>query len=300
MENGLFLALLASVSYAASAVYVRRGASRTGEAFTMTAISIFIGVPLFAALILFSGEWGKLWPPSWQVFIMLGIAGIIHFVPGRFLSYNSIRLIGANKASAFLRTTPFYTVVLSVIFLNEAITISLVFGVLGIFVGAVLVSTERKSVSTDKQGGFWGTEFNGILNALGGALCWGISPVLIRPAVVELGSSIVASFISCSAASIVMAFFFFRRQHREQLAQLRNFAYLTPIIISGIFVGIAQLLNYSALRYSPANMVTPLIGTSVLFVFFFSFFLNRKIEVFTLKVILGMVATVVGTYLIFT
>ncbi len=299
MEKGLVFALLASVSFAAQAAYVRKASSRTGESFTAVAMSVFMGILFFAALVFFSGEWSKLWSLSGQGFILLGAAGILHFIAGRLLSYNAYRLIGVNKTTALLRTTPFYTIIFGVLFLNELLTVSLILGVLFIVGGAVLVGTERKSVSQEKPSGFSGTEVKGILAALGGALCWGTSPVLVKPAVEEVGSPFVAAFVSYAAASIIMACLFFRRQHRQQMTQLRFFAALKPLVISGIFVSIAQLFVYTALSYSPASMVAALMGTSVLFVLLFSFLLNRNIEVFTLKIILGMAATVIGTFLIF-
>ena len=299
MEKGLIFALFAAVSFAVNAVLVRKVASQTGESFTATAITVFIGIPFFAAWLSLSAEWSKLWSLSGQGFILLAAAGIIHFVIGRLLAYNSFRLIGANKGNAFLSTIPFYTVFCGVLFLNESITISLVFGVLCIAGGAALVTIERKSLSGEKQRGVSGTEFKGILTALGAALCWGITPVLIKPAVEEIGSPSVGAFVSYIAASIVMAFFFLRRQHRQQMVQPRFFAALISLVISGIVLSMGQLFNYTALGHSPASMVAPLISTNVLFVYLLSFLINRNIEVFTLKVILGMVVMVIGAFLIF-
>lgn len=299
MEKGLILALFAAVSFAGGMVYVRKAASQTGESFTGVAITVFVGVPFFAASVSFSGEWSKLWSLSWQVLILLGVAGIIHFVAGRLLAYNAFRLIGANKSSVFLITNPFYAVILGVLFLNESLTTYLILGVLCIVAGAALVSIERKGVSDEKQRRFLGTEFKGMLAALGGALCWGTSPVLIKPAIEEIGSPLVGAFISYVVASMVMACFLPRRQHREQLVQLRFFPTLTPLLIGGIFVSIGQLLYYIALSYSPASMVSPLLGTNAFFVYLFSFFINRNIEVFTRKIILGMLVTAVGAFFIF-
>jgi len=260
---------------------------------------VFIGIPFFAVALFVSGEWHKLWFVSGQALILLGVAGIIHFIVGRLLSYNAYRLIGANKATPFTMTNPFYTLILGVFFLNESLTVFLILGMLCIFTGAALITIEKKSVSEKGQGGFFNAEVKGILAALGGAICWGITPVLIKPAVGEIGSPLVGAFVAYVTASIVMAFFFFRRQHREQMVQLPLLAALVPLVIGGIFAATGQLFNYTALGYSPASMVTPLLSTHVLFVFLFSFLLNRDIEVFTPRVISGMVATIIGTFLLF-
>lgn len=293
------MALFAAVCFAGSGVLVRKVAAQTEESFTATAISVFIGIPFFAAALFISGEWQRLWFISGDALILLVVAGIIHFVVGRTLGYNAYRLIGANKATTFIITNPFYAVILGVLFLNEPLTIFIVLGVLCIFAGAALITTESRSVSEAKQRGFSRTEAKGVMAALGAAICWGVTPILIKPAIGEIGSPLVGAFVSYIAASIVMAFFFCRRQHQEQIVQLSLWAALFPLVIGGVLSSTGQLFIYTALSYSPASLVTPLQSTHVLFIFLFSFLLNRRIEVFTPKVILGMVATVAGTFLLF-
>jgi len=299
MEIGLIFALVGGVVFAGSLVFVRRGVYWAGESFTSVLIQVFVGVPFFAVAVFITGEWGKLWSLSWQGFLLLGLAGIVHFVFGRFLSYTAVRLIGVNKVTPLLMTSPFYTLIFGFVFLSETLTITLILGVLCIFAGAILVGVERKSVSGQKPRWFSGTEFRGILAALGGALCWGTSPVLIRPAVAEIGSPSAAAFVSYMTATIILLFFLSGQRVRTQLVQLRPSGALIPLLIGAILVSVGHLLNYAALNYSPASIVTPLVSTSTLFVFLFSFLLNRHIEVFTGKVIIGMIATVAGVFLIF-
>jgi drug/metabolite transporter (DMT)-like permease len=299
MEKGLIFALLASVSFAGSVVFVRKATAQTGESFTPTAISVFMGIPFFAVVLFFSGEWGKLLSVSGRAFILLGAAGIIHFIVGRFLAYSSYRLIGANKATPFIMTNPFYTVILGVLLLNELLTAYLVFGVICIFTGVALISTERKTVFEEEPRAFSRTEVKGILPALGAALCWGTTPILIKPAVAEVGSPFVAAFVSYLVAAVVMAFFFFRGQYREQMGKMPVFMALISMLIGAIFASAGQLFIYTGLSYSPASLVNPLISTHILFIFLFSFLLNRHIEIFTLKIVLGMLAVIVGTFLIF-
>lgn len=299
MEKGLILALLASVSFAGSVVFVRKATVQTGESFTPTAISVFVGIPFFTVVLFFSGEWGKLLSVSGRALILLGAAGIIHFIIGRFLAYSSYRLIGANKATPFIMTNPFYTVILGVLFLNELLTIYLILGVICIFTGVALISTERKSVIAEEPRLLSHTEIKGILPALGAALCWGVTPILVKPAVAEVGSPFTAAFISYVIASVVMAFFFFQGKHREQLGKIPVSMALISMLISAIFASTGQLFLYMGLGYSPASLVNPLISTHILFIFLFSFLLNRQIEVFTLKIILGVVAIILGTFLIF-
>jgi drug/metabolite transporter (DMT)-like permease len=299
MDTGLILALIAAVSFAAGIVMVRKTAGEAGESFSVTAISIFIGIPFFAIAILVSGEWSKLLNISWRAMALLGSAGIIHFIIGRLLGYNSFRLIGANKATPFTMTNRFYTVLFSFLFLKESITLYIIFGVLCMFAGAALISTEKKSIAEKKEKSLSRNEVKGILTALGAALCWGITPVLIKPGVEEIGSSSAGAFVSYATAAIVMGCLLLNRPRRKQLTQLPLKKSVLPMALAGIFTATGQLLNFTALGQSPASVVTPLLSIQILFIFFFSLLINRKIEVFTWRVILGMAATVAGTFLLF-
>ena len=294
MEIGAILGLLTAVSFALSNINVRRGTYRAGEAFTATFISIFIGVIFFTLLGLFTGDWKKLLSLPWQGFVQLGIAGIIHFVLGRRFSYSCFRLIGANRGNAIVRTQMLYPVALGIILLGEPLTIFLVVGVLGIAAGATLVSMEK--------GGFPGTtdigiRLKGIFAGLLGAFFWGISGVLIKPMVEQIGSPHAAAFISYVAATIVMTGLLFGKRQREQLSRLRPGIFI-PLIIGGLFAAIAQLLRYTALIYSPVSVVDTLISTAGIFIFCFSFLLNRKIEIFTFKVFFGLLLATGGTFLV--
>jgi len=298
MDTGLVLALISSVGFAAGIVLVRKTAGEAGESFSVTAVSIFIGVPFFAIAIFASGEWTKLQTISWQALAMLAAAGIIHFIFGRLLGYNAFRLIGANRATVYTMTNRFYTVLFSVLFLGEPLTVYVVSGVLLMFAGAALITTEKENSAGGKKK-LSRNEVKGILLALGAALCWGITPVLIKPGVEELGSSVAGAFISYCTAAIVMGFLLVDRPRRQQLMQLPFKKSIMPMAISGIFTATGQLFYYTSLSLSPASVVTPLLSIQSIFILLFSFFINRRMELFTPKVFIGMALTLAGTVLLF-
>jgi drug/metabolite transporter (DMT)-like permease len=298
MDTGLILALVSSVSFAAGIVLVRKTAGEAGESFSVTALSIFTGIIFFTVAIFVSGEWPKLLTISWRAVALLGSAGVIHFIFGRLLGYNAFRLIGANRATVYTMTNRFYTVLFSILFLGESVSVWLWLGVFCMFAGAALITTEKKAQAEAKKK-LSRTEVKGILLALGAALCWGITPVLIKPGVEEIGSSVTGAFVSYVAATIVMAALLINRPRRTQLIQLPVKKSILPMALAGLFTAGGQLLYYTALGQSPASVVTPLLSIQVIFIFIFSWMINRKIELFTPKVIFGMAATVAGTFLLF-
>ena len=281
MDTGLILALIASVSFAAGIVMVRKTAGEAGESFSVTAVSIFVGIPYFAIAILISGEWSKLLAISWKALGLLAAAGVIHFIIGRLLGYNAFRLIGANRATPFTMTNRFYTVLFSVLFLNERLTVYIVLGVLLMFAGAALISREKQGVEEKVEKKLSRDEVKGILFALGAALCWGITPVLIKPGVEEIGSSSAGAFVSYTTAAIVMGFLLLNKPRRTRLMKLPVKKSLLPMALAAVFTASGQLLYYTALGKSPASVVTPLLSIQILFIFLFSFLINRKVELFT-------------------
>ncbi len=294
----MILAIIAAVSFSAGIVLVRKTAGEAGESFSVTAISVFVGIPFFAIAIIASGEWSHLIGISWRAVALLGSAGIIHFIFGRLLGYNAFRLIGANRATVYTMTNRFYTVLFSALFLGEEITYYIVFGVLLMFAGAVLITLERKG-GKEKRKGLSRDEVKGILLALAAALCWGVTPILIKPGVAEIGSSSAGAFVSYCAATVAMGLLLLNGQRRKQLTQLPFKKSVLPMATAGAFTAGGQLLYYTALGMSPASVVTPLLSIQVLFIFFFSFLINRRIELFTPKVFIGMGATLAGTFLLF-
>lgn len=298
MNTGLIFIFLASAALAASTISIRRGVSRTGEAYTPVLISVSIGALLFTLMMVFTAEWPKVWSLSWQGLALLGGAGIIHFVGGRFLYYNSVRLIGGNKAGAIVKAEILYAVASGIILLNEPLTVSLIHGVLWIALGVTMVSLERQNPGAGEPVGAARIQARGVLTALGAGLLWGISAVMVKPVITEMGSPFVGVFVSYMAAFLVAAGLLLGKRQREQLLNLRRFS-LRTFVIAGAFTSIAQLSRYIALSYNPVSIVQPLIpGTNVLFILLFSFLLNRSIEVFSRKIIIGIAATAVGTGLL--
>jgi len=297
METGIIFALLAAVIFAASNVFLRRGVSGAGESSSALLIAIFMGLVLFAPMMFLTGEWDKVWSLSARGWMLLGGAGIIHFVIGRYLAYTSVRLIGANKAIAITRSNMLYAVTFGIVLLNEPLTIPLMVGVACLTTGVTLVSTEKKSANTIEPGEPSGVLVKGVVYALIAGLLWGISGIPIKLAMAEIGSPLAGAFVSFIPPSIIMAGLLLRQQQREELAKLSRSS-LTFLVVSGLLTSISQLSRYAALSYSPVSLVQPLLSTNVLFLLLFSFLLNRHIEVFTIKVITGIVVTVIGSILL--
>ncbi len=294
---GLVLALLTGFCLATSFVFLRRAVHRSGEISSTIPIFAFVGVVFFGLPVLISGELAQLASLTWLGVSSLAGAGVIHFILGRILGFTSVRLIGANRAVPIYTSNILIAVMLGILFLGEPLTIPLFVAVALIFGAIILISTtggaekQKKATSEDSIA-------TGVFAALGAALFWGISPFLVKIGLREVESPLLAAFVSYAAASVIIGIWLLHPKNNEKLRRVDRSS-LTPILIAAATMALAHLLRYTSLYYSPLTMVQPLFSTQGLFVFPLSFLINRQIEAFSMRIILGTIAVVTGVFLIF-
>jgi len=134
---------------------------------------------------------------------------------------------------------------------------------------------------------------------LGAALCFAVVAVLIRPVMVTTDAVYAATFVSyLTAFVILLGILLLRKQQRNQI--LRQSRYnLIILAFAAILMVIGQLLRFSALKYSPVSVVTPLLATVVVFTLILSWIVNHRIDMFNWRVIAGIVLVLAGVLLIY-
>lgn len=299
MEIGPVFALATAVCYAIAAIFLRRGLVQTNESFSALVIVGFFNALIFSLAVTFASDWDKIRFISLQGLLLLGGAGILQLAVGMYFFMASVRLIGANKAGALVKTNILYAVILGIIVLNESLTIPFALGIVGIITGVILVSTEKIGVNEEKQAASTRVRAKGIITGLGAGLSWGLSIVLIKLGIAEIGSPIAGVFVTYTTPFLIIASMLLRREQRGRLIRLSRSA-IIPFIFSGIFNSAANLFRFTALSYSPISLVTPIAGADTIFILLFSFFLNRHLEVFTWRIIVGVVAVFAGVILLST
>ena len=295
---GLTLAIFAGLSHCLSSIFVRKGMYRSGESFSPIPISNFAGAVFFGSAILILGQTEQLLSFSWQGFGYLAAAGVLHFIAGRQLAYIGIRLLGANRSNPVVTSNILVAALLGILFLGEPFTMYLTLA-LALILGGIILIGRTGNTHREKQDINRDSIVRGLLATLGAALCWGVSPVLVKMGLQEVNSPVVATFISYTASSVIAAFLLLNQTNRQKLLRLDRNS-LFPIVIAAAFNSAAHLLRYVALVFSPVSLVSPVLNSaSGLLIFPLSYFINRSIEDFDLKIITGAIAVIAGVLLIF-
>src|SRR5919106_47637 len=110
MLGGL-LSLVSAVCFAYANASVRRGVL-TGSVLQAVGISLPVALPIFVIAMLPSGGFEALAGFSGRSWLLLVVAGVIHFAWGRYCNYRATKAIGANLVAPVQQYSLVITLVL--------------------------------------------------------------------------------------------------------------------------------------------------------------------------------------------
>lgn len=306
MLGGIF-ALLSAITFGLNNASVRRGVL-TGSVLQALSITVPLGVPIFLLVIFLSGGIGRIFALPMSSVLLLSMAGVIHFVFGRYCNYRSTKAIGGNLSGAWKQSSMIFALLLAAIFLGEYFTPLKVLGIALILAGATLTSRQvavnkskaarhssQAKVEQKSTKGFQPNYKEGYFFAICSAFAYGLSPVLIRSSLENLDTamSIVGGLVSYMAAALVVSLMWlipgqWRHVRSVDRSSVKWFS------LAAVLVGFSQMCRYLALSMVPVSVVTPIQSTSALFRVLFGWLINKEHEVFGLWVIGGAVVSMLG------
>lgn len=294
MLGGLF-ALLAAVTFAWTNATVRRGVV-TGTAVQATALSIPIGLPIFFAALLLSGQPGLVAELPVRSTLAFAVVGITHFIIGRYCNYRSLAAIGTNLAGPVMQFGLVVSLVLAIAFLGETLTPMRILGIVLIIAGPMIVSRDRgRAPPAAEQLAFTPRLAEGYAFALLGSICYGASPVLVRYAVAGQGlaASLAGGVIASAAATVVMLALLLMPGHWREVRTVSPKA-AKWFVTSGILVYLSQIFAYMAVAVAPVTLAAPIIALANVFRIYLSRVLNPEHEVFGPEVIWATAVSFLG------
>lgn len=279
MVLGASLATVAAITFALNNAAYRRGAV-TGTVAQGMAISLVLGVGLFAVVGLAIGAWREV--PGWRTpaFWLFCAAGVLHFGWGRYCNFRATKAMGANLVGPPQQMSLVVTLALAVAVLGEPLTPLRVFGILLIVIGPlVTLRTGAIGLPAGAEIAFRPNYAEGYTFALLSATGYGVSPILVRFALEGGGlkASVAGGFVAYCAAALVVVPILMRRGTQAVTSVERVPA--NWFVGSGLLVGLSQMASYAALAVAPVSVVVPIQRLSLVFRVFANALINREHEV---------------------
>jgi uncharacterized membrane protein len=296
---GGFLSLLSAVTFAYANASVRRGVL-SGTVLQAVGISLPIALPIFVLAMLPTGGFAALVAFDARSWLLLVVAGVIHFAGGRYCNYRATKAIGANLVGPVQQYSLIITLALAVLWLHEPLTLLRLIGIVLVVAGpALTLRPERKrsdmSVEAPGETTFTPNYAEGYLYALLSAIAFGLSPILIGMAFERkgIGVGVAGGFVSYLAGTATIVVTLLLPARWTEFRAMDRVA-ARWFVLSGILVALSQMTRYMALAVAPVSVVTPIQRLSLVFRIYFGWIINPKHEVFGGRIVAGTLLSLAG------
>ncbi len=288
--TGVFVGLICALTWATGSIMMK-DLSQKLDPVTLNAPRTLIGGLAMLALTFATGRnagYGAVTPL--QLFFMLGSMGVGGGIGDAFY-VSSLARIGVSRAFPIASIYPALTLLLGLLLLSETLTLGVVAGLVFVTIGVVTISRMSASHAVVHDD----ASRQGITFALGAAVCWAVSMLMIAPGIQGLDAILVASIRVPALSLVLWAIVMIRGSWRSLLTLDLN-EWL--ILLGGGFIGwglgsMMFVLTVSMIGPTQAAIIT---STSPMFALPLSaIFLRERLN---RGVLLGTLMTICGVILV--
>jgi len=280
---GESLAILSALLQAISTVLSAEALKKVDPIWSNAIKSLAAAVVMFP-IVAVTGDLVNLTNVRFDALFLVILAAIVGFGFGDTFLFKSIVLIGVSKAYTISFTSPLFTMILAVIFLNEPFLLKYLVGTLLIVVSLAIISLEL-----EKEKGQKDIDFKGIMTAIAAAISWAVGTILVT-----LGLRNISVLLANAIRFPILAFFLLIiSKPREKREVTRGDLLLLSAsgVIGMVLGGITFLLSIQligASRASPLNASSPVLASLMS-----RAFLREKL---TVRLILSAILISIGIY----
>ncbi|MDM9653252.1 EamA family transporter [Pseudomonas wenzhouensis] len=288
----ILFAVMSALAFAVSVVLVRVGVRTATPAIALW-LTLSVNVVFLWPWTLLRDGWSS---GLGEVWLYFALAGVFAPLLGRLLQFQALSRLGANISTPIVLTHPLVSVVIAVLFLNERLTMVGVVGAILVVTGSTAVGSGRPEPGAAKRrAGEAGTRVYLALPLLA-SLAYGVSIALRKIGIIAGVDPVAASAVTMTSAWLCSTLYFMMIGAFHRIRCTRRELYY--FIMSGVASGLGPVLQYASLALADLVVVAPLASTTPLFVLVLSYFFIRQSEVFTVRVVLGTIMTVIGIVLV--
>jgi drug/metabolite transporter (DMT)-like permease len=291
---------------------VNRAALRGMDAIASTFLQLLVSAVVLVAASLVTGDPGRLLAAPAAALLSFAAAGLVHFSVGWTLLNLSQQRLGAARTSPLLASTPLFGVVVAALTIHELPSAPELAGVALIVGGVYAVELDRSgrlrragrvpgapARTPANPGGpavpLPAVAWTASLFGLGTALCWAVSPILIRQGLRGLPSPLLGVTIGLVAATAAYGLALPLRRRRLRVAREA----LGWKLAAGLLVGVSTWTRWYAVALVPVAVVLALGLLSVPTVLAAApLLVGRQAERVTAPVLAGSTLVVAGALVI--
>ena len=300
---GELISIGVAFSWTATALLSEFGSKRLGN---LTLNVLRMGLALVFSLVLFVVVTGNPLPPgaSAEAAGWMLLSGVVGYVIGDFCLFQCYIIIGSRYGQLFMTLAPLAAALMAWITLGQQMT--------GMSILAMFITLAGIGISVLGRGEHhkvWlKLPLNGVLFAIGAAMCQGIGLVLSKigmdhyEATANMPDWLVpfsANFYRCVAGIIGFTLLLYFRKGLDPLHEAvhdkKGLAVATATTVFGPFVGVG--FSLMAVQYTAAGIASTLMAMTPIIILLPSYWLfHQKI---TWRAVAGAVISVVGVSLFF-
>ena len=300
---GELISIGVAFSWTATALLSEFGSKRLGN---LTLNVLRMGLALVFSLVLFVVVTGNPMPPgaSAEAAGWMLLSGVVGYVIGDFCLFQCYIIIGSRYGQLFMTLAPLAAALMAWITLGQQMT--------GMSILAMLITLAGIGISVLGRGEHHKVglklPLNGVLFAIGAAMCQGIGLVLSKigmdhyEATANMPDWLVpfsANFYRCVAGIIGFTLLLYFRKGldplREAMHDKKGLAVATATTVFGPFVGVG--FSLMAVQYTAAGIASTLMAMTPIIILLPSYWLfHQKI---TWRAVAGAVISVVGVSMFF-
>lgn len=198
--------------------------------------------------------------------------------------FRALQLGNINKVTPVDKSSTILTIVLSIIILNEAITLKIILGIILIGFGTYLMITKKETIAK-KEKRTW------LIYAILSAVFASLTSILAKMGMEGINSQLATALRTIVVLIMSWIIVFASNRHKE-IKAIDKRAWLF-IILSGVATGISWLCYFQAVKDGINSIVTPIDKLSIVFTVAFSYFFFK--EKLTKKSFIGLILIIIGT-----
>ncbi len=282
---GIFSALLSAGSWAFGTITFER----IGKVIPYVGITFLKGVFSIVLMIILLFSSDGLYPIGWWEFTFLALSGIIGITIGDSLFFKSLQDLGAKTQVIFFLLGQILTMILSLLFLGELLTLEQYIGAFILLMGVVITTWGNQSNHPNK--------IRGIVFGLLSMLCFSISAIMVKAAIADV-PVITATFYRMVFGTIfALGYGVTSKNFNTWIAPLKDMRLCGLFVINVIFITYGGfLLSMVAIKYISVALASVLSATEPIFVLMLAFLISK--EKITRRELIGTVITLIGLFLI--